>query len=295
MRAIPATRDENLRGAALMMAAMVAFILNDTLLKTLSGEVPVLQAVFVRGLFAVVLIGGLAAYRGETRLRALPPRDRWRGILRALAEVGATICFLTALFAMPIANVTAIMLASPMVLTMIGATLLGESVGWRRWSAIFAGFAGVLLIVKPGTEAFNYASLWAVGAIFFVCIRDLATRRLSPSTPSVLISLITAVAITILGGLAVLIEGWAPMQAAHVGRLALAALFVFAGYTLSVMTMRVGDMGFVTPFRYTMLIWALLLGWAVFGDTPGPLTLAGAGLVVCAGVYSFLRAGRAVG
>lgn len=284
-----------MRGAVLMMASMVALVINDTLMKSLSDELPVFQAIFIRGLFAILLVGGLATFRTDARIGALAPRDRRIALVRAVAEVGSTVCFLTALFAMPIANVTAIMLASPMVLTLIGATLLGEKVGWRRWSAIFVGFFGVLLIVKPGAEAFNQASLWAVGAIFFVCIRDLSTRRLSPSTPSLLISTITAVAITVLAGVAVLIEGWVPMSAAAVGQLALAALFVFGAYVLSVMTMRVGDMGFVTPFRYTMLIWALILGWAVFGDTPGPLTLLGAALVVAAGIYSFLRTGRVAG
>ncbi|MFV0474402.1 MAG: DMT family transporter [Pikeienuella sp.] len=289
MPASPATREENIRGATLMMAAMAGFVLNDTLMKVLSDDLPMMQAVFIRGLFAVLLIGGLAAFRGDLRLRAIPAADRRIALLRGVAELGSTVCFLTALFAMPIANVTAIMLASPMVLTLIGATMLGERVGWRRWSAIFVGFFGVMLIVKPGAETFNQASFWAIGAIFFVCLRDLATRRLSPDMPSLLVSLITAVAITAMGGVATLLKGWTPIGAGTVGLLILAAIFVFGGYVFSVMTMRVGDMGFISPFRYTNLIWALLLGWMIFGDAPGPVTLLGAGLVVAAGVYTFIR------
>lgn len=289
MPAIPATRQENIRGAMLMMAAMAGFVINDALFKTLSGEAPLMQAVFIRGVFATLLIGGLAAIRGELRFGAFAAADLRMALVRALAELCSTICFLTALFAMPLANVTAIMLSSPMVLTLIGATVLGEPVGWRRWSAIFVGFFGVLLIVKPGAETFNQASLWAVGSIFFVCLRDLATRRLSPAAPSLLVSLITAGSITAMGGVWVLVEGWSPIGGGAVGRLALAAVFVFGGYVFSVMTMRVGDMGFVSPFRYTNLIWAIALGWLVFDEAPGPLTLLGAGLVVAAGVYTFIR------
>lgn len=275
-----------------MMASVVGFVGNDTLMKSLSGEVPLFQAVLVRGVLATLLIGGLAVARGEARFTALSVADRWVASLRSLAELGSTVCFLTALFAMPLANVTAIVLAAPMLITLLGAVLLGEQVGWRRGSAMVVGFIGVLLIVKPGGEAFNAASLWAVAAVVFVCIRDLATRRLSPGTPSLMISLMTAIIISIAGGVVVVAEGWEPMRGAEVGRLALAALFIFGGYLFSVKAMRVGDVGFTSPFRYTVLIWALILGWAVFGDTPGPLTLLGAGLVAGAGVYTFVRAGK---
>lgn len=292
MRANPGTHAENILGATFMMASVVAFVGNDTLMKTLSGEVPLFQAVLVRGALASLLIGGVAMARGEARLAALSVKDRRTAALRSLAEVGSTVCFLTALFAMPIANATAIMLAAPMLITLLGAVLLGERVGWRRWSAMIVGFLGVLLIVRPGGDAFNAASLWAVSAVVFVCVRDLATRRLSPETPSLLISLMTAVVITAAAGVVVVVDGWTPMGGSEVTRLAIAAVFVFVGYVFSVKAMRVGDVGFTSPFRYTILIWALILGWAVFGDAPEPLTLVGAGLVAGAGVYTFLRAGK---
>ncbi|MEX2519790.1 MAG: DMT family transporter [Paracoccaceae bacterium] len=292
MPAESATRQENLRGAVYMVVAMAAFVINDTIMKSLSDEIPIFQAVLVRGIFASVLIGALACWRGVARVSALAPADRGYALLRALAEIGSTVCFLIALFNMPIANATAIMLSSPLLLTMIGALLLGERVGWRRWTAILIGFVGVLMIVKPGAEAFNDASLWAVGSVFFVCLRDIMTRKLSHATPSLVITLITAVAITAVGALVVAVEGWTPIDLEVVLSLLFSAVFVFFGYLFSVMTMRVGDMGFVSPFRYTNLIWALALGWLVFGDAPGVLTLFGAALVVATGVFTFYREGR---
>lgn len=289
----PATRAENLRGAAYMVVAMAAFVVNDALMKSLSGEVPIFQAVLARGFLATLLIGAFALARGEARLSALAPRDRRIAAFRAASEIGATVTFLVALFALPIANVTAILLASPLVLTMVAA-FSGEPVGWRRWSAVLIGFAGVLMIVKPGAEAFRPEALWAVAAVGFVCLRDLATRRLSPETPSLFITLTTAAAITLVGGAVTIAEGWEPVSPSAALRLVAAAGFVFVGYLFSVMTMRVGDIGFVSPFRYTILIWALLLGVFVFGDAPGAVTLAGAALIVLSGVYTFHRETRRV-
>lgn len=285
-------RADNLKGALFMMISMAAFVINDTLMKSLAGEVPLFQAIFVRGLFATAFVGGLAWARGAARMSALAPQDRGVALFRAGAEIGTTTCFLTALFNMPIANASAILQVTPLALTLVGALFLGERVGWRRWSAVVAGFVGVLLIVKPGGEGFDSASLWALAAVGFVCLRDLATKRLSSATPSLFVTLMTAVSITILGGAVTLVGTWAPMTGKTLGVLALSACFLFVGYLFSVMTMRVGEMAFVSPFRYSILIWALILGYFAFGDLPGPLTFVGAAIVVGAGFYTFLREQR---
>lgn len=286
-------RAANLRGAGFMVIAMGAFVINDALMKSLAGEVPIFQAIFVRGLFATALIGAFAAARGVARVSALAPADRGVAALRVAAEIGTTTCFLKALFAMPLANATAIMQSTPLALTLLAALLLGERVGWRRWTAVVVGFAGVLMIVKPGASAFDAASLWALAAVGFVCLRDLATKRLSPATPSLFITLMTAVSITLLGGVVTAAGDWAPMRAGGVAVLALSAGFLFVGYLCSVMTIRVGEMAFISPFRYTILIWALILGAVAFGETPGPLSLFGATVVIGAGLYTFHRERRA--
>ena len=145
---------ENARGALYMMVAMAGFVCNDTMMKLASAELTLFQAVFLRGLMASALMAALAVARGELMHRVAPV-DRRTLALRAVGEIGGTICFLTALFNMPIANATAILQAMPLAVTLAAALFLGERVGWRRYGAICAGFVGVLIIVRPGTDGFN--------------------------------------------------------------------------------------------------------------------------------------------
>ena len=224
--------------------------------------------------------------------RALAPVDRRATAIRVAAEVGVTTCFLSALFSMPLANATAIMQTSPLMLTFAAALFLRETVGWRRWAAVAAGFSGVLMIVRPGAEGFGLPALYALSAVCFVVVRDLATKRLSPATPSLFITLTTAISIICLGALVTASGSWTPIAAASVAVMAGSACFLFVGYLCSVLTMRVGEMSFVSPFRYTILIWALILGYAVFGDIPDGLTLTGAAIIVVAGLLTFYRERR---
>jgi drug/metabolite transporter (DMT)-like permease len=283
---------DNAKGALFMMASMGGFVLNDTLMKSLAGEVPLFQAIFVRGLVATALLAALAVAQGALTYR-VAGADRARLGLRLGAEVGATSCFLNALFHMPIANATAILLVMPLAVTLAGAVVLGERVGWRRYSAIVVGFVGVLIIVRPGGEGFNAYSLSALAAVGFLVVRDLVTRRFAAGVPSVFVALATAVAITVLGALVSLAGAWAPLAAADVAVLAAAACCLIVGYLFGIMTMRVGEIGFVSPFRYTVLIWALILGAVVFGEIPDALTLLGGALVVATGLYTFQRERRA--
>ncbi|MGB0505360.1 MAG: DMT family transporter [Pikeienuella sp.] len=283
------TKTDNLRAAGFMMVSMAAFVVNDALMKSLAGEIPLFQAIFVRGLFATVLVAGLAMARGVARPSALAPVDRkWAGV-RVCAELGTTTCFLNALFNMPIADATAILQSTPLVLTLVAAVVLREQVGWRRWSAVIVGFIGVLMIVQPGGDGFNQAAFWALGAVVFIVVRDLATKKLSPATPSLFITLLTAISITSLGGVVSVTQEWVPMVGGTVWVLGLSACFLFVGYLFSVMTMRLGELGFVSPFRYSILVWALLIGAFVFGEIPNMLTIAGLMLVVATGLYTFHR------
>ncbi|MBC7156113.1 MAG: DMT family transporter [Rhodobacteraceae bacterium] len=281
----------NARGAVLMMAAMAAFTLNDTLIKLLSGDLPLMQVLTLRGLGTLVAFLALALWRGA--LRARPDRRDWGLIgLRTLAEVGAAWLFLSALFNMPLANATAILQALPLVVTLAGALVFREPLGWRRLSAIAVGFGGVLLIVRPGAEGFNAWSLMALASVGCVTVRDLATRRMSASVPSVLVALATSAGVTLASALASVAVDWAPIDARLGWTLVGTTVFVFAGYLLSVATMRVGDLSFVAPFRYTGLLWSLVLGLVAFGDFPRPLTLLGAAIVVATGVFTFYRERR---
>lgn len=282
---------DNTRGALLMMASMAAFTLNDASMKALSDELPLFQALFLRGVGTVVLMALLAMAQGA--FRASVSRRDWGVIaLRSLAEVGAAYFFLTALFNMPIANVTAVLQALPLTITLAGALFLGEPVGWRRLLAICAGFIGVLMIVRPGPEGFNTYAIYALVAVGFVTLRDLAARRLSPETPSMLAALSAAAAVTVFSLFLSVFEPWAPVSPKAALQLSAAAVFVIAGYAFSVVVMRRGDISFVAPFRYTGLLWALLLGLVIFGEWPDTLTLIGSGIVVATGLFSFYRERR---
>jgi S-adenosylmethionine uptake transporter len=278
----------NLKGALLMMGSMAAFTFNDACIKLVAEDLPLFQIVFLRGILTTVFIGALA-YALGLRSLAIPRGDWGRVAGRTGAEITSMVAFLVALVNMPLANVTAILAALPLTITLAGALFLGEPVGWKRLAAIVVGFTGVLLIVKPGAEGFNAYSLVAVLAVLLVTARDLVTRRFSDRVPSLAVAVITAGSVGLFGGVLMLWQGWEPVTARQAGLVAGAAFFIIGGYLFSIMVMRVGEIGFVAPFRYTALVWALLLGWFVFGDWPRPLTLLGAAIVVATGIFTLYR------
>lgn len=278
----------NVKGALLMMGSMAAFTVNDTLVKAAGQEVPLFQLVVLRGLLATILVFALARHLGALHLR-FGRHDRWLVAFRCVAELSATFFFLTALMHMPLANVTAVLQALPLTVTLGAALFFSEQIGWRRIMAIALGFAGMLLIVRPGPDGFSIYAMYALIAVICVTARDLITRRMSPEVPSMVVTLATSLTITTGAAIASVFQGWVPMTAGSGMLIASAAVFVLLGYLFSVMVMRVGEVSFVAPFRYSSLIWALGLGWAVFGDWPDRITMLGAALVVTAGLFTLFR------
>lgn len=282
---------DNTRGALLMMLGMVAFTLNDTFMKAVSDELPLFQALFIRGAVTVVALTFLARSMGQLSFR-ISRRD-WMLIgLRTIGEIGAAFYFITALFNMPIANVTAILQALPLTVTLASAVFLREPVGWRRTVAILIGFCGVMLIVRPGTDGFNEYSVDALISVAFVTLRDLSTRRISRSVASMTVAVCAAVGVMLFAAAGLLTIEWQPVTPKAGLQLAGCATFILLGYTMSVMVMRIGDIGFVAPFRYTGLLWALVLGLVIFGDWPSSLTLLGSAIVVATGVFTLYRERR---
>lgn len=276
---------DNMRGAFLMMASMAGFSLNDALVKSVADDLPLFQAVFMRGVLATILIGGLVWSQGALRFRPAR-RDRRMIGQRVLGEIGGTVCFLTALFNMPLANASAILQSVPLAVTLAAALFMGETVGWRRYAAIAVGFAGVLVIVRPGAGGFNAYSLWAVGAIGFIVLRDLSTRGLSSHPPAAFVVLVTSIALTGFAGVAALASEWAAFGPGHLAALAGAALCLMLGYVCGVTTMRVGEIGFTQPFRYSLLIWATLFGALFFDEWPDRHMLLGGAIVVGTGLFT---------
>lgn len=279
---------DNMRGALMMMGSMAAFTVNDACMKALSDELPLFQAMFLRGVATSVLLYVLARQMGKLDLHQ-SRRDWGLIIVRTMAEVGSAFFFVTALYHMPLANVTAVLQALPLTVTLAGALFLGEAVGWRRLGAIMVGFLGVLLIVRPGTEGFNAYSIYALLAVVLVTIRDIAARRLSRKVPTMTVALTAALAITVSAGPASILIDWAPLSPLAGLQLSMASFFVVFGYIFSVSAMRIGEVAIVSPFRYTSLLWALILGFLIFGDWPSIMTLTGAAIIVASGVYAFAR------
>lgn len=282
------TAAENFRGAIYMMVSMAAFILNDTIVKILSSDLPMFQLIFMRGVAASVLLGMLAIYNGKSVPR-VSKHDFSKVCLRTAAEVGATFCYLTALFKMPIANATAILQSAPLAITFGAALVLGETVGWRRYLAIAIGFAGVLLIVKPGTDGFDAYALWALLAVVFIAIRDLTTRKLSANIPSILVAFFTSTSVMALAGIISLSEPWVEYSDREVYYLIFAAGFIVVGYIAAVTAMRHGDVAVVSPFRYSILVWAILIDLSIFNFKPDFWTIIGSIIVVGVGIFMFYR------
>ena len=271
-----------------MALSMLAFVLNDGLMKAVFDSMSIYQAIFLRGLITMPLIA-LLAWQKSALIVRIAPRDRLLVTLRVAAEVGATVGFLTALKHMPLANVTAILQVLPLTVTMAAALFLGEKVGWRRWLAIAIGLAGVLIIIRPGMEGFSVYSIWALVAVGCVTIREIATRKLSADLPSLPVALATAIAIGGLGAVMLPAVEWAPLSASALSLICGASLAIIGGYLFSVMTIRIGDIGFVAPFRYTAMVWALILGLLMFGEIPDMPMMTGTVIIILTGLYSLHR------
>jgi drug/metabolite transporter (DMT)-like permease len=278
----------NVRGVLFMTVSMAGFTLNDTLVKVLSSELNMGQIMFVRGLFASAMISMLAWHRGALMrpAAALHPMV----VLRTIGEVGATVAFLVGLSQIPLATASAILSVLPLAVTMRAALFLREPVGWRRWSAIAAGFAGVLIILRPGTEGFNGYALLICASVFFAALRDLATRRMPTHIPSLLLTCVTAITVTLTGALLVTqLGGWQPLSHQFVVKLCGAAFLILFGYQFIILAMRSGDISFVAPFRYTGLLWAIALGYLVFADMPDWAMISGSLIIVATGLYTLYR------
>ncbi len=278
----------NLRGAVYMIVAMIGFAFNDAITKHSSASMNMAQVMLVRGIFASTLIALLAWRQGALA----SPRLAFHPLvaLRALGESGGTLCFLLALAHLPLANVSAVMQALPLAVTMGAALFFGEGVGWRRWLAIITGFLGVMIVVRPGFEGFSSYSLLALASVAFCMFRDLVTKKIPAEIPTLLVSTTTATIITILGALLLVpMGGWTPMSGSDLTLLAIAAVLVLIGYQFVILSMRTGDVSFIAPYRYTALLWSMLLGFFVFGDIPDSVMLLGSAIVVASGLYTFYR------
>lgn len=285
---------ENARGAIAMSLAMAAFSINDMLVKLVLGAMPMGQT--------MVLRGAMSALLGFLMLRAVAGLGRIRDLahpavlLRSGFECAAMIFFMAALANISIATLIAVLQAMPLIATAQAAILLKEPVGWRRWLATIVGLIGVLIIVAPvGPDAqYEPMALFGLAAAFFAASRDIATRFAPRETPTLLLafSIILGGVLTGIGVSAFESAGGDPWRAVSLvdwGRLFLAAIALITAHYLVSRAMRIGELSFVAPFRYVMVLWAILWSWAIFAEPPGPRELIGMAIVVGAGLYTLHR------
>ncbi|MEN9539462.1 MAG: Riboflavin transporter [Pseudomonadota bacterium] len=275
----------------MMSTAMALFIANDALVKRVSETWPGPQLIFVRGLFATALMvlvcwsAGMFHRDSHSRTRpVLQLLDR-KLLIRAVLDATASTIYLTALFHLPLANATAINMATPLFITMMAVVAFREQVSRVRWIAVALGFAGVWMIVQPAADGFNGWALVCLGATMLHAARDLMTRVIPAQVPSLLVTLSTVTSVTALSGVLTALQGWQVFTPAAHAHLAAASALLCGGYYLLIRCMRAGEMSLIVPFRYTGLLFAIGLGYVLWDEVPNTLAMAGIALLVGAGVF----------
>lgn len=279
----------NLFAALMMTLAMAGFAAEDAIIKHLAGWLPVGQIMASIGLLGALGFGVLAWRAG---VRVADPRAlRGAMLLRNLAEMTAATCFTLSIALAPLATVTAILQTAPLMVTLGAAVVLKEPVGWRRWSAILVGFAGVLIILRPGSAAFEPAALLAVLGVMGIAVRDLATRRVPPGIHALQLSVWGFLTLLPAGAVLLALQGDGvtdPGRAGWMWLLVATSLGMIA-YAGLIASTRTADVAAVTPFRYTRLVFAMAIGFVVFGERPDAYTLLGSAMIVAAGLYTLWR------
>ena len=277
----------NLKGIVAMSAAMASFACGDTLMKIVSAALPTSELLFIRGLCVTTAsIAAALAMGAFTELRAAMSGAM---ALRAGGDVAGGWLFQSGLARMAYPDLMAITQLNPLTITAASALFLGEKVGWRRWSATLVGLVGVLVIIRPGSSAFNWWALAGVASVLAATVRDLATRRVDRRVPPILIMTLSAGAVTVASLLVAPFVVWSWPAWSTLAMLAGAAIFSLIGQLCVIMAMRTGEVSAVAPFRYTIIVFAILSGILVFDHVPDGPTLIGIVIVAAAGLYTFFR------
>ena len=278
----------NLRAAGLTVLSMALFSVSDVVVKLLAADYPAGQIMAWRGGLCAVLLALIVALRpgerGVAVAAALRDPACW---LRGLFEVGVAYCFFTALAHLPIADATAVLFVFPVLLIALAAVVLRERVGPRRWAAVAAGLAGVLIILRPGTATgTNPAMVWPLAAAACIAGRDLATRFIRPGASSGAVALSTTLLTTAAGLLTLPLGGWTQVDCPGLLGFAASAGLVAAAFLALVEGTRVGDISFTAPFRYVIVPLAFVIGWAVWGRIPDLAMMLGTAVIVGAGLLA---------
>jgi drug/metabolite transporter (DMT)-like permease len=277
----------NLRGILAMIVATAVFTCGDASMKLVSGSLPTGESVFVRGAFSTALVVVTAFWTGSifSLPRAFVPAMGWR----CIGDVGSALSFQGALARMPFADIMGILQMTPLSLTAASALVLGERVGWRRCSAVAAGLAGALLVIKPGSTTFNAWAMLGILAVLGGTLRDVATRRLDPALSPMPILMLSQMVVAAAGLGCAAFEQWALPNTRQLLHLACASVFSLVGHVCVIYSLRSGEISAVAPFRYAGMMWAILLGFCIWHELPDALSFAGIVILATAGLYTFYR------
>ena len=278
----------NMTGAALALAFGFAQVVNDAVIKVLVSDLGFFQILMVRGALILPVVYLILRLRDEVA-RDLGTTDKRLLYMRVVVEVALTFTMIKAISTLALADVTTILQAVPLGLTMAAALIFGEAVGWRRWLAILLGFFGVLLIVKPGTEGFRPEMFYAVASVVLFIVRDMITRKISASVPAFYALFLQVIGVTSFNLIMCYFDEWVLVSMADFGLLCISGILFVMMTLAAILMMRYGDISFVSQFRYSGILWAIAIGYLFFDEMPDSLSMIGAALVVSAGLYALYR------
>lgn len=280
--------DRGTAGPAILTicAGMFFLSLNDAIAKWLTASYHPLQIVFLRNLIALPIV--MAAAIAFAGLPALRTRHPGLHAIRGLLLVAGSVSFFMGLKFLPLAEATSLVFAAPIFITVLSVPLLGEQVGWRRWIAVMAGFAGVLIIVRPGMAAFDPASLFVVATALLYALIMLSARGIS-SSDGIWTLMFYVVLFPALFSATVVAQIWQPVTADHLLLFVALAILGTLGLTFISQAFRMAPATTVAPFDYTAIIWATLFGWMIWGELPDGWTYAGAAVIIASGIYIIMR------
>lgn len=278
-------RDATLSAIGLAVLATVFFAMGDVIAKVLTGTLPALEVAWLRYIvFCLVVVPTAFVARGP---QAMHTRCLRLQVIRALAGAGSTVLFFLGLRYLPVAEATAILFISPIFITALSIPILGETVGIRRWTAAIVGFLGVMLVVQPGGSAFQAAALLPICAAIGGAVTAITTRQLSAERPETTLAWTAAIG---LAGLTIFVPfNWHTPTIGEIGLAVLMGAFSLVGHWVTILAYRKAAVSTIAPFTYVQLVFAGLLGFAVFGTTPGSMTLVGGLIIAASGLYTAHR------
>jgi len=275
---------------ALTVGAIFCFSIMDATVKAVSPEIGTLPAIWARYAGQMVLVIIIVSPRLSSVMKS-----EYLGlqILRSILLMAATFFFFSGIARITLAEASAVMNLNPIFITLGAALFLGEAVGWRRWTATFIGFLGVLMVVRPGLEGFDANALFAVAGVIGLAIRDVATRAIPRSLTSLRLGALAMLLLVPTGLImASFSGGFQTPSAISLVYISIAAIIGVGGYYAVTSATRLGEISVIAPFRYSRLVFAMLVGIFVFSERPDLWTMLGAAIIILSGIYTFVRERR---